>query len=346
MELDATDTPVLELDLDTVERNIVRMQRYCDEHGLALLAHVKTHKLPEVAAMQLAAGARGIVCQKLGEAEVMHAAGIEDILITFPLVGEAKWRRLAVLAATARVTVAVDSVEVASGVSGSLGGASVDVLVDCDTGFGRTGVQSVAAAVALAERVAGLPGLRFAGLMTHPTPADGGFLAAARCELERRGMPVPRIGGGGTPEAFRTHTHPEITELRAGAYVYGDRRSVAAGVMAEADCALRVRTTVVSRPTATRAVLDAGSKTLTTDEAPGAGGGYGLIVEYPGARLTRVSEEHGHVELPGPGLAVGEVVTVIPNHACAVTNLHDTLLTKRGGEAAGVWRIAARGKVR
>jgi D-serine deaminase-like pyridoxal phosphate-dependent protein len=346
MELDATDTPVLELDLDAVERNIARMQRYCDEHGLALLAHIKTHKLPEIAAMQLAAGARGIVCQKLGEAEVMRAAGIEDILITFPLLGETKLRRLARLAATARVTVAVDSAEVARGLSGALGGTSVDVLVDCDTGFGRTGVQSVADAVALAEQVAVMPGLRFAGLMTHPTPADGDFLAAARCELERRDVPVARVGGGGTPAAFRTHTHPELTELRVGTYVYGDRRSIAAGVVAEEDCALRVRTTVVSRPTATRAILDAGSKTLTTDDASGAGGGYGLIVEYPDARITAVSEEHGHVALSGPGPSVGEVVTVIPNHACAVTNLHDAVLMRRGGEAVGVWRIAARGKVR
>jgi D-serine deaminase-like pyridoxal phosphate-dependent protein len=346
MEIDATDTPVLELDLDAVERNIERMQRYCDDHGLALLPHVKTHKLPQIAAMQLAAGARGVVCQKLGEAEVMQAAGIEDILISFPLVGEAKARRLAALAAKARVTVAADSAAVARGLSAALDGDEIGVLVDGDTGFGRTGVQSVAEAVALAELVVTLPGLRFAGLMTHPTPADGDFLAAARRELERRGVTVERISGGGTPAAFHTHRHPEITELRAGTYVYGDRRSIAAGVVSERDCALRVRTTVVSRPTAHRAILDAGSKTLSSDEAPAAGGGYGLIVEYPHARLAAVSEEHGHVDLAGPGPAVGEIVTVIPNHACAVTNLHDAVLAHRGGIPADVWPIAARGMIR
>ena len=337
--IDLGDTPFLEVDLDKVERNIARMQRYCDEHGLALLAHSKTHKLPQIAALQVAAGARAVVCQKLGEAEVMQAAGITDILIPYPLVGEAKVRRLAALAEHARVTVAVDSPEVARG----LAGIEVDVLVDCDTGFGRTGAQSVDDAAALAELVDGLPGLRFAGLMTHPTPADGTFLAAARREIERRGLEVGRVGGGGTPGSLRTHTHPELNELRVGVYVYGDCRTIAAGVIEPEDCALRVRTTVVSRPTATRAILDAGSKTLTSDDGPD---GYGLVVEYPEARLVKVSEEHGHLELSGPGPALGEVVTVIPNHACVVSNLHDQVVVRRGGEAVEVWPIAARGKVR
>ena len=298
---DLADTPYPELDLDAVDRNIARMQRYCDEHGLALLAHVKTHKLPQIAAMQMAAGARGIVCQKLGEAEVMRAAGLTDILIPFPLVGEPKLRRLAALAASSRVTLAVDSAPVARGLSGALDGAEVDVLVDCDTGLGRTGAADVPAAVELAELVHALPGLRLAGLMTHPTPAGGSFLAAARQALERRGLPVARVGGGGTPAAFRTHAHPEITELRAGVYVYGDRRTLAAGVGSVEDCALRVRTTVVSRPAPDRATLDAGSKTLSADEAPAAGGGFGLVVEYPEARLARLSEEHGHLSWPCRG---------------------------------------------
>jgi D-serine deaminase-like pyridoxal phosphate-dependent protein len=193
-----------------------------------------------------------------------------------------------------------------------------------------------------------LPGLRLAGLMTHPTPAEGSFLDGARRALAERGLRVARVGGGGTPAAFRTHAHPEITELRAGVYVYGDRRTLAAGAMAEEDCALRVRATVVSRPTPTRAILDAGSKTLSADEAPAAGGGYGLVLEHTGARLARLSEEHGHLELatPGPRPAVGDIVTVVPNHACAVSNLHDTVVARRDGAAPEVWPVAARGKVR
>jgi D-serine deaminase-like pyridoxal phosphate-dependent protein len=352
VEIESFDTPVATVDLDAVERNIARMQGYCDEHGLAFRPHIKTHKLPAIAHMQLRAGAVGITCQKLGEAEVMEAAGLTDILLSFPLVGAAKAERLATLAREIDVTVVGDSASVASGLSAVLEREAVEVgfLVECDTGFGRTGVQAPEAAAELAELVESLPGLRFDGLMTYPTlPTSGPWLRAAREAVQTRGLRVDRVSAGGTPTWALNHLAEEITEVRAGTYVYGDRSCIANGSVSLPDCALRIRATVVSRPTAERAILDAGSKTLTNDPAEEAsGGGHGLIVEYPEARIYALSEEHGHVDvgacLPGPD--VGEVVTIVPNHACGCANLHDDVVVHRNGQVVGVWPVAARGKLR
>ena len=352
MQIESLDTPVATVDLDAVDRNIGRMQGYCDEHGLAFRPHIKTHKLPAIAHMQVRAGAVGITCQKLGEAEVMEAAGLRDILLTFPLVGAAKAERLAALAGEATVSVVGDSETVVRGLSAVLEreDAEVGFLVECDTGFRRTGVQSPEAAAELAELADALPGLRFEGLMTYPTlPETGAWLRAAREAIEARGLRVACVSAGGTPGWSLHHLAGEITEVRAGTYIYGDRSCIANGSVSLADCALRIRATVVSRPTAERAILDAGSKTLTNDPAEDAsGGGHGLIVEYPDARIYTLSEEHGHVDVGAcrPGPEVGEVVTIVPNHACGCTNLHDEVAVHRGGRVVGFWPVAARGKLR
>jgi D-serine deaminase-like pyridoxal phosphate-dependent protein len=346
------ETPVPTVDLDAVDRNIRRMQAYCDEHGLALRPHVKTHKLPRIARLQLDAGARGITCQKLGEAELFAGEGFDDILITFPLLGTGKAERLAELARRARVAVGADSEAVARGLSAALEarGAEIGFVVDCDTGFRRTGVQTPDDAADLAELVASLPGLRFAGLMTHPAAAASGpWLAKAREEIERRGLSVECVTGGGTPEAYRVHESGVFTELRVGTYVYGDRRCWALGITPLEDCALRVVTTVVSKPTDDHVVLDAGSKTLTSDMLPGLEAGtYGLVVEYPDAVIRRLSEEHADVDLSAcarkPDL--GDVVTIVPNHACGTVNMHDRLALHREGCDIELVKVAARGLVR
>jgi D-serine deaminase-like pyridoxal phosphate-dependent protein len=346
MRIEELDTPTLTADLDAVERNIARMQAYADEHGLALRPHIKTHKLPEVARMQLAAGARGITCQKLGEAEVMADAGIDDILISFPLVGEAKAERLAALARRITVSVAGDSAAVATGLAPTLArhGLEVGFLVECDTGNARTGVQTPEEAAELAQLVERLDGLRFAGLMTYPTlPESGPWLRAAREAIERAGLSVERVSGGGTPTARQTHEVVEVTELRPGTYVYGDRACIANGSVPVEDCALRVLATIVSTPTPTRAILDAGSKALTSDLAVGASG-HGLLLEHPEAEVYKLNEEHGHVEVRG--CAVGDRVTIVPNHACATVNMYDEIVMHRGGEVVDTLRIAARGKLR
>ena len=353
MSLRELPTPFLTVDLNAVERNIARMQAHCDEHGLALRPHVKTHKLPLVARMQVEAGARGITCQKLGEAEVMVDHGFDDILITFPLVGTNKPQRLAELATRAHLSVAADSAIVAQALSDAVATreTSVGFLVECDTGYGRTGVQRPEDAAELASLVDELPGLELAGLMTHPAiRGSGEWLGRARELIEQRGLPVERVSGGGTPQAFSVHESGEFTELRVGTYVYGDRRCLMLGLTPLDDCALRIVSTVVSRPTADRAVLDAGSKTLTSDPLPGIAGstGHGLVVEYPEAALERLSEEHGTLGLAAcPARPeVGEVVTIVPNHACGAVNLHDEVALHRSGSGVSVVNIPARGLVR
>jgi D-serine deaminase-like pyridoxal phosphate-dependent protein len=349
MRLDELESPALTVDLDAVERNIAGMQSYCDEHGIALRPHIKTHKLPQVARLQLDAGARGITCQKLGEAEVFADAGFDDILISFPLVGEAKAERLSALAERARVGVVGDSAEVAEGLSLVLSrnGGEVEFLVECDTGFGRTGVQSPEAAAALAALVAGLDGLRFAGLMTYPSlPETGAWLRAAREAIEEAGVRVERVSGGGTPTARRTHELGVIDELRVGTYVYGDRACIANGSVPLEDCALRVVATVVSRPKRERAIIDAGSKTLTSDLAIGQTG-LGQLVEHPEAEIYALNEEHGYVDVSACAEPpeIGDRVTVIPNHACTTANMHDQVVLHRGGGIVDVVPTAARGRL-
>jgi D-serine deaminase-like pyridoxal phosphate-dependent protein len=345
-------TPFLTIDLDAVERNIVRMQRYCDSHEIALRPHMKTHKMTIIAGLQVQAGARGITCQKLGEAELMAAHGFDDILITFPLVGTGKAERLADLAGKVRIVVGADSGVAARELSSALAfrSSAAGFLVDCDTGFGRTGVQTPAEAADLAELVASLPNLEFAGLMTHPaTAAAGDWLREAHTEIERRGLRVVCVSGGGTPQAFHIHESGVFTELRAGAYVFGDRRLAAIGIMSLEDCALRVVSTVVSRPTQDRAIVDAGSKTLSSDFAAGLeDAAYGLVVEYPQSVLSGLSEEHGILDLSRCKRKpdIGEVVTIVPNHACAAVNLHDEVALHRMEADVELADIPARGLVR
>jgi len=348
----AFDTPALVVDLDAVERNIRRLQEHCDREGLANRPHVKTHKLPAIAHMQLAAGAVGIACQKLGEAEVMAQAGISDILLTFPIVGEEKLERLARLAAATRLSVVGDSAGVAQEIAAALArkGLSCNFLVECDTGLGRTGVQSPERAAGLAVLVASLPGLRFAGLMTYPTPRDGGaWLRAAREACEAAGLEVGCLSGGGTPYAFQTTRDDALTELRAGTYVYGDRSCIANGSVPLEDTALCVKATVVSRPTRERAIVDAGTKALTSDPVAWTdAGGHGYIREHPEAVVYRLNEEHGYIDVSGcaepPEL--GEVVSIVPNHACGATNLYDEAVVTRAGQVVGTWPILARGRSR
>jgi D-serine deaminase-like pyridoxal phosphate-dependent protein len=349
--LEDLDTPVAIVDLDAVERNITRLQSYCDEQGFALRPHVKTHKLPALAQKQVEAGAVGICCQKLGEAEVMAAAGLTDILLPYPIIGQTKVERLVALARDVRISVGADSETAARGLSAALGpaGLTIDFLVDCDTGYARTGVQSPREAADLGRLVDSLPGLRFAGLMTYPTtPAAVPVLREMREECERAGLEVRVVSGGGTPTAFQTHEFGGVTELRVGTYVYGDRACVGLGVMTPDDCALHVRATVVSRPTADRAIIDAGSKALTSDPVPWTGEpGFGLIRELPGAAIYALSEEHGHVDVSAcaRGPEIGETVTVLPNHACACVNLHNDVVAHRSGAVVGVWPVAARGRI-
>ena len=349
LQVDLNDTPVVTIDLDIMEANIARMQKLCDDAGVALRPHIKTHKIPAIAHMQVQAGARGITCQKLGELAVMQEAGLDNILLSFNVIGEAKIERLRAAHERGTVLTLCDNAHVARGLSRGFAGASkpLPVLIECDTGNGRNGTQTPEETAELAQLIDGLPNLRFAGLMTYPiTPTTGEFLAATYRALDRIGLKAEIVSTGGTPTVNLLRSVPGVTEHRAGTYVFYDRACVEKGAATWDQCAMRIRATVVSRPTATRAIIDAGSKTLSSDLLGLEG--HGRIVEYPEAKIYRLNEEHGFVELPpgSRGPEIGEVVSIIPNHTCIVTNLHDELIGVRRGRVEQVWRVAARGLIR
>jgi D-serine deaminase-like pyridoxal phosphate-dependent protein len=348
-ERPALDTPAVIVDLDIAERNIARLQQACDENGIANWPHIKTHKSVELARLQLRHGAAGITCQKLGEAEIMAEAGFGDILISYNVLGAPKLARLARLARRTRLTLSCDSAPVADGLSDAAerAGAELEVLVECDTGRHRCGVPDPRAAAALAGHIARLPGLRFSGLLLYPPNDDLGHTAAFVRETKAlcvaQGLEVRRVSSGGTPNVRRLGALGE-TEYRAGTYVYNDRQMVTLAAAALDDCALFVHTTVVSHPEPDRVIIDAGSKTLTSDLMGLSG--FGSLVDYPEARIHQLAEEHGFVDISACSLKpeLGEVVRVLPNHACPVSNLFDTIATIRNGEPAGVLKIDARGR--
>tara|TARA_B100001778_G_scaffold200484_1_gene165535 strand:+ start:645 stop:1691 length:1047 start_codon:yes stop_codon:yes gene_type:complete len=342
------ETPAPLVNLAIVDANLKRMQDYCDSHGIRLRPHIKTHKSIAMAKRQLALGGRGITCQKLGEAEVMADAGIDDILISYPLIGKAK--RLAALAARVRMTVAIDSEQAlaTAAEAAAIAGCPIDVLVEFDSGAKRTGVVRVEDALALARKVAETPNLTFAGLMTYPANENTvAFVNAARAAFDDAGIAIPMVSGGGTPDAFSVHTLGVIDELRVGTYIYNDRMMIGAGHAGLADCAFDVIATVVSRPEENRAIIDAGSKTLTSDPAGKGGSGHGLIRAYPDAVIDRLSEEHGMVDLTHSAAKpeIGEKLRIVPNHVCPVTNLHDAIWVEADGEISE-WPVDARGLTR
>ncbi len=354
VKTEALDTPVPVIDLDRVEHNLAKMQAYADQHGLRLRPHIKTHKLPMFAHRQTALGAVGITCQKLGEAEVMAEAGLDDIFISYPLIGAAKAERLAALAGqVATLRVAADSalaVETAARAA-ALSGRTVGVLIEFDSGGRRTGVVSVDQALTLARLVRDSTGLRFDGLMTYPaSAATAAFVAAAAPVLAASNLAPAIVSGGGTPGAWRAHEIAGMTELRVGTYIYHDRTTVALGAAEAGECALHVLATVVSRPEHDRAVIDAGSKTLSSDLLPaGLGVGYGTLPDYPGVVIERLNEEHGMLDLSACATRrpeLGEVVRILPNHVCVVSNLHDAVVLARGGMVVEAVPVAARGRTR
>jgi D-serine deaminase-like pyridoxal phosphate-dependent protein len=352
MKLDDVMTPLPVIDEDRLAANIARCQDYMAAHGLAFRPHIKTHKIPAVAKAQLAAGAVGVNCQKVTEAEVFADAGFDDILITYNILGAARLARLMRLnARVAMLRVVADSVATVQGLSAAVGdGKKLLVLVECDTGGGRCGVQGPQDAASLARVIAEAPGLVFDGLMTYP--AKGGaadverFLQETMALLAADGLPCPTRSNGGTPDLFSAHLVPSATEHRAGTYIYNDRAMVRAGACGVDDVAMHVLATVVSRPTPDRAVIDAGSKVLTSDLL--GFDDHGLIPDLPGARIVSLSEEHGVVDLSactGPRPDVGALLRIVPNHTCVVSNLFDRMVFHRDGVVTRVLPVAARGMV-
>ena len=346
-------TPMPVIDEDRLAANIARAQDFIASHGKTFRPHIKTHKIAAVARQQIAAGAVGLNCQKLSEAEAFADAGFDDILVTYNILGPERLARLRTLNdRVAKLTVVADSETTVGGLAAAFSGATkpLAVLVECDTGAGRCGVQTPAEAAALAARIAAAPGLTFRGLMTYP-PVGGAerveaFLRGTMALLAAQGIDCPVRTNGGSPDLWKAHLVPSSTEHRAGTYVYNDRSMVRAGECTHADLAMHVLATVISRPTPTRAVLDSGSKALTSDLLGFAD--HGEIEGLPGARITTLSEEHAVVDLSActaPLPQVGDRVRVIPNHTCVISNLYDRMVFHRGGVVTRVEPLTARGTV-
>ncbi|MCM2474126.1 D-TA family PLP-dependent enzyme [Rhizobium sp. CG5] len=345
-------TPLPLIDEARMAANIARVQTYMDGHGLAFRPHIKTHKIPALAAQQVAAGAKGINCQKITEADVFADAGFEDLLITFNILGPEKLERLVALnERISGLKVVADSAATVSGLSAQFASHKpLTVLVECDTGGGRCGVQTPDAAVTLAQSIVAADGLVFGGLLTYPKAnseaAVEAFFAGTIAALADKGIACPIVSNGGTPSLFSAHLVPSATEHRAGTYIYNDRSMERAGHCSLDDCAMHILATVVSRPTADRAILDAGSKALTSDLLGFSD--HGMIVDYPDAVITGLSEEHGTVDLSkcrGSRPEIGEKVRIVPNHTCVVSNLFDTMTFHRDGIVTRVESVAARGLV-
>ena len=370
MKITSLRTPCVLIDQRRLERNIDRMQQAAEAGGKRLRPHAKTHKSPDVALTQIARGAVGICCAKLGEAEVFAGRGIPDIRLPYPLNPVNADRVLSLLDRT-HLSFIVDDLDVARGWSRVMSTAArkVDVLIKIDVGFHRCGIDpAMTDAVDFIARIAELRGLRLKGLLSHAGHAYGAssgqqveaiarreseLLITLRDQAAGVGVPLEELSVGATPTARFSATLPGITELRPGNYVYYDRTQVGLGAADWEDCALTVLARVVSRPDSHRVILDSGSKTLTNDLVRSAAApGYGVIQQAldepaPDDRfvIERLSEEHATVRVVNgtTTLVPGDLVRIIPNHACVVSNLVDEAWVMNGDEVADGLRIAARG---
>jgi len=348
MDIDQLETPLAVVDIQRLESNIQRLQNYLDGHGIANWPHIKTHKIPFIAKQQIAAGAAGITCQKIGEAETMVRAGLQNIFIPYNIIGLTKLSRLMTLAQQVQLSVTADSAFTVDGLSEAAREHNLilPVLVEFDTGSARCGVPTLEQAVNLARRIDRYPHLKFDGLMTYPVNQQTDtFVQQTKTLLAQDGIPIQRVSVGGTPQMWQAHEHPDVTEYRAGMYVYGDRYTLRSGAMQLEQVAFSVISTVISRPTTDRGIIDGGSKTFSSDLM--GLDGYGMILEYPQAKIYHLSEEHGHVDFSAcpEKPAIGARVTIIPNHCCSVTNLFNQVVAVRDQQIETIWPVAARGTV-
>jgi D-serine deaminase-like pyridoxal phosphate-dependent protein len=356
------DTPRLVVDLDVAEANARRMADGAAARGVALRPHIKTHKSVALARVQLDAGAAGITVGTLGEAEVMVDGGIDDVFVGYPVWAEgAKAERLRQLHDRASLSVGVDSEAAADLLAAAVDGASAGplrVLVEMDSGARRSGVEGSAEALAVARRARAV-GLEVVGVFTHGghgyrAPGAGiaaaadevAILGAAATALREDGFAIDRVSAGSTPTGVHAAAG-QVTEIRPGTYLLGDRQQFVLGAIPADGIAAVVAATVVSTAVAGQVVLDAGAKTLTKDRAAFLEG-FGVLPAYPDAVIERLFDYHAAVAIPPGTLAprLGEVVAVVPNHICPVVEQFDDFVVARGGAAEGRWPVDARGRSR
>lgn len=359
------DTPATVVDLNLLTENVRDVQSRVTTSGLVLRPHAKAHKIPEVARLQSASGAEGITVAKLSEAEAFAEAGQLDIFVAYPLVGVHKVARAVQLAQRVKLSSAVDSLGAAAALGKAFAetGTVHDVLIKVDAGFGRVGVspdEVLHFALALVE----LPGLRLEGLCIHegstygiPDPAERASearrqsvtLVEAASSLRRAGLDIRVVSAGSTPGLAGDLTVSGLTEVRPGNYVFYDAIQVGLEVVPVERCALTVITTVVSTPRPGRFIVDAGSKVFGLDR--GAHGltvtdGFGIVLGHQGLTLDGLSEEHGWgVVRDGRGPRVGDVLRIVPNHACSAVNTTEEVAVAVNERVVDRWIVAARGAV-
>lgn len=358
--LGAVDTPALIVDYDILARNVANLQDSSDAAGIRVRPHIKAHKTPEIAQMQMRAGAVGVTAAKIGEAEVMATAGIEDIFIANCLIGEAKMRRLVALARRVpRLSVAVESLESARQLAEAFAAAGLvlEVMIEIDTGAQRCGVRPERA-VEFARQIGRFPALQIVGIMAYAagayqcrtederrafTQREGAELAVFAGELAHEGFEMRRISGGCTPTAGRYERGCGLTEIRSGTYCLNDYNQIDLGACGREQVAATVLATVVAHPTPDRVIIDAGTKAL--DQQVGqTTQGYGWLLDPPTANVVKINDEHGYLDTTAAALQIGDKVRVIPPRICTCLNLYDEMIIVQDGVVVDVWTVAARGK--
>jgi D-serine deaminase-like pyridoxal phosphate-dependent protein len=360
MRLEDVDTPALILDLDAFESNLKRLADAVPRR-VRVRAHAKTHKCPEIGKRQIAAGAVGVCCQKVSEAEAMVDGGIEDVLVSNEIVGAAKLERLAALAKRARIGVCVDNADNVRDLEAAMqrAGARIDVYIELEVGMRRCGVAAGAPALALARAITASPSLRFAGLHAYHGRAQhirsaeerraviqnsSLLVRNTRTLLEKNKIACPIVTGAGSGTFMFEVELGAWDEIQPGSYIFMDwdyARNEWAPPMPCFEHSLFVLATVMSRPGPDLAVVDAGLKASSVDSGmPG-------VWERPGLSYTHASDEHGWVEI-GPGAAapgLGDKLLLVPGHCDPTVNLYDWYVCMRGGVVEALWPITARGAV-
>lgn len=354
---DQLDTPILLIDLDIMESNIVKMADYFSKVKADLRPHTKTHKTPILAHKQIEAGAIGVTCAKLSEAEVMVASGINDILIANEIIPDQKIAKLVGLAKHANIMVAVDDPNNVENLSNAaqLMKANLRILVEVNTGMNRCGVSPGKPALELAQKVLKSKNLVFSGLMGYEghtvtipnfeerkkeTEKSLAMLIETKDLIEKNGIDVKILSGGGTGTYNITGQYPSITEVQAGSYIFMD--TYYRNVLQDFDCALTILTTVISRPNNNIIIVDAGMKSVTKE--------FGMpeVKNIDGAKVVSLSEEHGKIDISesSVNLKPGDKIELVPSHCCTTINLHDQFYGIRNDILETIWHIAGRGKVR